>query len=379
MQIARMLITDAGFTDAGRVFFHPKVGRYADGRLLMTVQEIGGGDYFGPVLAACSEDDGYRWSRPEPVAPLGWREIGDGVTEGVCDTVPSLDPASNRMVAVGHNVYYRNNRFYDTFGTWDAAERNAALHRRGVYSVQRADGSWGERQIFDPAEFAHCPSLLCGCSQKIIDPAGNWLIPFCFIPDLTTHISYVTVYRARFDGEKFALGEHGDILKHPAGQRVLEPSLLAFKERIYLTLRANDGYAYVTSSADGLHYEPLRPWRFDDGEPMATDTTQQHWLELGDRLYLLYERNLGYNAVVPRFRAPLLIAEVDLVTLTLKRATEQVVLPLDGDCRRPESVAYSGNFMPMRLSEHEWLVTDAQIRPEGVWRGFTIMARIYEE
>ena len=56
-----------------------------------------------------------------------------------------------------------------------------------------------------------------------------------------------------------------------------EPSIIAFRDRFYLTIR-NDIKGYVTASNDGLHYQPIKAWTFDDkylDKPIPPDVFQQ--------------------------------------------------------------------------------------------------------
>ena len=56
-----------------------------------------------------------------------------------------------------------------------------------------------------------------------------------------------------------------------------EPSIIAFRDRFYLTIR-NDIKGYVTASNDGLHYQPIKAWTFDDkylDKPIPPDVLQQ--------------------------------------------------------------------------------------------------------
>ena len=167
----------------GKTMFHPKAAEMPDGTIVMTMQEIFGGDYYGEVMTASSQDQGRHWSEVAPVSSLGWNPLGNpGEHEGVCDTVPDYDPASGRIVAMGHNVFYKENRFWDTFGTWDENDRNEDLKCRGCYSVRREDGSWTSRQYFRPDEFKDAVSFCCGCTQKVIRSNGEWLLPFSCMP-----------------------------------------------------------------------------------------------------------------------------------------------------------------------------------------------------
>ena len=86
--------------------------------------------------------------------------------------------------------------------------------------------------------------------------------------------------------------------------------------------------------------------------------TQQHWLRIAGKLYLVYTREDECNKEVMRWRAPLFMAEVDLKQRFLLRETEQIVMPLvyrDGD---PNLM---GNFDVFNMSGKTAIVTDAPI------------------
>ena len=114
---------------------------------------------------------------------------------------------------------------------------------------------------------------------------------------------------------------------------------------IHFTIRAEDSRGYVAVSDDGLNYEPKQAWAWDDGEPLTMSTTQQHWLTHSGGLFLVYTRKDATNVNVMRWRAPLWVAQVDVKTLRLIRATERVVLPLIGDgVNAADLVPMMGNF-----------------------------------
>ncbi len=360
MKISVKTIESEGF--AGRPMFHPKAGLHPSGRLYMAIQTIGGGDYYGPVEYSYSDDKGNTWSKPEYVEELGWLKLENSSAEyqGVCDTVVNYDPVSNCMVFLGHNVYYKNNRFMDTLGNWGTRDAAPELCRRGCYSALRPDGTWTNRQVTEPTEFADCIMFTCGCGQRVVRDNGEWLVAFYGRKSLETPYCFVTVYRMKFNGEKFEFIEYGNIIELHNNRGLLEPQLAEFQNRILLTLRAEDGFAYYCESADGVNFDPIKAWKFDDGTYLETSSTQQHWLYTNDRLFLSYTRKNEENTQLVRFRAPLYIAEVDPVTMELIRSTEQIVFPIEGDLSVPEDVYLSGNFMPARLSSNEWIITDGQ-------------------
>ncbi len=345
--------------------FHPKVGRHPSGRLYMALQTIGGSDYYGPVEYSVSDDDGYTWSKPEAVPTLGWRDLKgyEMANEGVCDTVVNYDAASDSMLFVGHNCFYRNKRFMDTLGHWGKNDFAPELKIRGVYSALRNDGTWTPRQTIAPEDFAANVSFSCGCGQPVVRHDGEWLMAFYGQELDHSPFCFVTVYRERFDGTSFQLLEHGSILVHRVGRGLMEPSIIEFQGEVMLTLRAEDGKAYWSRSADGLHYAPIQPWKFDDGTNLETSSTQQHFLCTDDSLFLSYTRKNDVNEKVMRFRAPLYIAQVNPDDMTLIRDTETIAIPLDGNPAKPETVRHSGNFMPTRLSKDKWIIADGQCLP----------------
>jgi hypothetical protein len=93
----------------GGTWFHPRacmVGKKA----FMTLQEIKGSDFFGPVHWTTSDDLGKTWSPFQPAPPLGWVPEADG-HEGVCDVTPEFHPQTGSVLALGHNVFYKAAHF----------------------------------------------------------------------------------------------------------------------------------------------------------------------------------------------------------------------------------------------------------------------------
>ena len=96
-------------------WFHPKVG-FMPGAdpgqapvAVMCYQSITGSEYFGQVHESVSTDLGKSWSEPEPIHSLGRHDLeSPGWEEGVCDFVPDWHLKSNRLLGIGHNVYYED-------------------------------------------------------------------------------------------------------------------------------------------------------------------------------------------------------------------------------------------------------------------------------
>lgn len=355
----------------GTTWFHPRSCLVPDGKgsqfYLMTLQEIGGSDYFGPVHWSRSTDLGAHWSDPEPVPSLGRIPVPghDGLQAGVCDVVPEYHSPTDTTLALGHVVFYRGKRFSKT----------DQLPRFPLYAVRRADGTWSERRklVWDDPRGGFIYSNNCG--QRHVLPSGDILLAFTFGPG--SEAREVAGVRCSFDGENLVVKEVGPALSNPVGRGLLEPSIASFGGRIYLTIRAEDDRGYVSVSEDGLAYEKPRPWRWENGDLLTMSTTQQHWMVHSDGLYLVYTREDASNSRVIRWRSPLWMARVDPDRLCLLRDTEQTVIPLTGDgVDAPDGVPLMGNFHVTSASPGESWVTVGEWLPRGGARGDTRLARI---
>lgn len=72
-----------GRTGSDKTYFHPRATKLGeDGRLMMTLQEITGSDYFLPVGQSFSDDYGISWSDPSLIPGFGWKEVVNGISEG---------------------------------------------------------------------------------------------------------------------------------------------------------------------------------------------------------------------------------------------------------------------------------------------------------
>ena len=138
----------------------------------------------------------------------------------------------------------------------------------------------------------------------------------------------------------------------PAGGRgFVEPSLAHVQGTYFLTLR-NDAAAYVTTSSDGLHFQPVKKWTFDDGQDLGSYNTQAHWLAHSDGLFLTYTRRGANNDHIARNRAPIFVAQVDPEKLQVLRKTERALLPERG--------VMLGNFGATAITPDESWVTDSE-------------------
>lgn len=347
-------------------WFHPRacmVPSEAGPKAFMTLQTIMGSDFFGPVHGMESADLGKTWSAPQPVPPLGRVPAGEHGEEGVCDVVPEYHPATKSVLAVGHNVYYKGPRF--------SADQPP---RRPVYAVYK-DGQWGERKHLlwdDPRGAAIYTN---GCGQRLTLPGGDVLLALSF--GVKGKPRAVAGALCSFDGETLAIKKVGESLVHNHGRGLLEPSLAWFRGKVYMTIRAEDGRGYVSTEEDGSRWTAIKPWTWDDGTPLETSTTQQHWLVHRAALFLVYTRKDASNVNVFRWRAPLYLAQINPETLQLVRSSEKVVFPLEGDgVAAPDGVPLTDNFHVNPVSDDESWITVGSWRPKRNLSGKLLLARV---
>ncbi len=353
----------------GTTWFHPRacmIPGKGTPTAFMTLQSITGSDVFGHVHWSVSTDLGKRWSDPVKVAALGRHPARNGLQEGVCDVVPEYHPPTKTVLAMGHNVYY-NKR-----GTLARPQ----LERYPVYVVRTPDGAFSAARKLEWDDPRATAIYSCGCAQRITLDDGDVLVPLTFGAKGVGPRS-VTSVRCTFDGKTLTIKQVGNELAGSVKRGLLEPSLARLDGRYYMTIRAEDGRGYVTSSADGLHWNAKRPWCWDDGEPLTMSTTQQRWLPHRKALFLVYTRKAKENVNVFRWRAPLYLARVDTEKFCLVRSTERVVLPLIGDgVNNAKHVARMGNFHTVAATPQESWVTVGECLPNDGWRGDLLLARV---
>ncbi len=352
-------------------WFHPRAclvpAEHGGAKVLMTLQQISGSDYFGPVHWVEATTSGTEWTKPSVISALDRKPYPphDGLMAGVCDVVPQYHPQTGTTLAMGHVVFYRGPRF----------SRGDQLPRYPVYCVRDANGQWSERKIleWDDPRGGHIYSNNCG--QRVVLPNGDILLAFTFGPE--ANFRSVAGVLCSFDGKELKIKEVGPPLELKHKRGLLEPSITQFEGKVYITIRAEDNRGYNSVSRDGLNWEEKKPWTWDDGEPIDMSTTQQHWLPHSEGLFLVYTRKDKSNINVMRWRSPLWIARVDPEKRCLIRSSEQVVLPLVGDgVKDPNGVALMGNFHVTNVTPEESWVTVGEWLPKKNARGDTLLARI---
>ncbi len=337
-------------------WFHPRVASVpelgTDGNplVVLTLQKhLGASDHYSGLYYMTSKDLGQTWTKPVLPKQLEWRQGEDLETVGVCDVTPGWHARSERILAIGTQLRYNEAgvQLMDKSRSYDAA-----------YSVYdpKTDAWTSWRMLGMPmgndGQFHH---IAPGCVQWLVQDDGSILLPLYYQgPDGGSYS--VTVVHASFDGTTMKYMRHGDELRLNEVRGLVEPSLTRFEGKYYLTLR-NDVRGYVTSSDDGLHFEAIKPWTFDDGSELGSYNTQQHWVTHSDGLFLSYTRRGANNDHIVRNRAPLFVARVDVEQMTVLRATEKVLIPERG--------VMLGNFGVATVNRHESWVTDSEFITDG--------------
>ncbi len=351
------LTTATRLFDGTRCWVHPRagivprMGRDGRPRVVMTMNtlDLAGSDVFKSMHDLHSDDLGESWSEPRQRDRLSPRiEQIDGVERPVAasDFWPTWHVASQTLLGTGHSVAYTPE--------WKVV---ADRPRHTVYAAyEPASDAWSEWRKLVMPPGPKFQKAGAGCTQRVDEARGTILLPFYFQPPNSN--SQVAVMRCSFSGGELKYLEHGDELRiDDATRGIGEPSLSRHRDRYYLTIRHNER-GYVTRSDDGLHFESLRSWTFDDGSDLGSYNTQQHWVAHSEGLFLVYTRRGLNNDHVFRHRAPLLMAQVDPDKLCVIRETEQALVPERG--------ARLGNFGVTHISPDESWVTVAEwMQPRG--------------
>lgn len=338
--------------DGKFLWYHPRVaaipGAGRDGKpaVLMTLQKhLHTSDHYSGLYDMRTNDLGSAWSGPSMRPELDWQDGGGGVTVAVADVTPGWHPRSKKVLAVGAEVRYSPE------GEQLEDQPRACQTAYAVWDPKTEKWTrWRRLELPAGPQFDYARSA---CAQWVAQADGTVLLPFYVGKDHNGPWG-VTVVQCSFDGDQVKYLRHGDVLSLPVDRGLYEPSLIRHGDRYFLTIR-NDQKGYVTRGTDGLHWEPIRPWTFDDGTDLGSYNTQQHWLSHRNGLYLVYTRRGANNDHIIRHRAPLFIARVDPERLCVLRATERVLIPERG--------GEYGNFGATAINDHEAWVTVG----EGVW------------
>ena len=323
---------------------------------ITTMSETGrrGTHNFHDIYQSVSRDEGRSWSDPVVIPSLKRVKQPDSYEVAPGDLWPGLHAASGKVIATGK-----------TFNFEGGKRENRLREKVSYAALNPKTGSWGSMRFLEMPAKDHGGNVItaanAGCTQRVDLPNGDILLPVRYLADVRKENYTSVVVRCGFDGATLTYKEHGSELTVPQGRGLYEPSLIQHQERFYLTLRA-DHTGYVTRSGDGINFEEIREWKFDDGTPLGSYNTQQHWITLRSGLFLVYTRKGANNDHIFRHRAPLFIAQVDPRTLRVIKATERVILPANA--------ATLGNSGVCRISENEsWVTCGEGLLRQGKRKG----------
>lgn len=345
----------------------PEAGRNNMPRVVMTMNtlDLKGSDVFKGMFDIHSDDGGESWTdvrKVENLAPRLERIEGTERPVAASDFWPQYHKSSKILLGIGHTVVYTPD--------WKVRNPRPRHTSFSVYNHRKNDWTpWRKLQMPAEEKFYNCGA---GCVQRYDEKDGSILLPVYFYP--TGKNAYITVIRCSFDGKALIYKEQGNELGVDDDTRGLhEPSLTRFGGTYFMTIR-NDKKGFVTKSEDGVNFEPIQSWKFDDGTELGNYNTQQHWVTHSDGLFLVYTRKGADNDHVFRHRAPLFMARVDPERLCVIRETEQIIVPERG--------ARLGNFGVTDVSQDEtWVTVSEWMQPEGVERygsdGSIWVARIH--
>ncbi|MFA7471665.1 MAG: exo-alpha-sialidase [Spirosomataceae bacterium] len=366
----RTLESPARFFDGESCWTHPRIGIIPHRRrplavLTMSKLDLEGSDVFREMVGMHTTDLGKTWEGPYKIERLCPTEekIGDEIRPiAVSDFWPSYHKKSGKLLGIGHTVVYTPD--------WKVVPGRPRHTAYAIFDEKKKEWlPWKTLEMPDPIKFANSGA---GSVQRFDKEDGSILLPFYFTSPGKN--SRVAVALCQFEGSELKLQKYGNELSVDDNTRGLhEPSMAYFKGTYFLTIR-NDKRGYITRSRDGLNYEPIVPWTFDDGSDLGNYNTQQHWVTHKDGLFLVYTRRGANNDHVFRHRAPLFMAQVDPEKLCVIRETEQILVPERG--------ARLGNFGVTYVSPQEtWVTVSEWMQPKGVEKygsdGTVYIARIH--
>ena len=345
------------YFDGENCFVHPRAGiepgagKNGLPRVVMTMstQDLSGSDVYRAAYGMETDDLGKTWSTPKELNNLAPRyEVIDSDRRPVAlsDFWPHWHKYTKTLLGTGHTVVYTPE--------WEVTRPRP---RHPTYSIYEPDNGkwlpWQKMEMPDQEKFHDCG---VGSVQRYDKSDGTILLPVAFHPHPLGKNGSVTVTRCSLYNKILRYLEHGDEISIDDDTRGLyEPSLTYFNGEYFLTIR-HDKLGYVARSQDGLHFSPIKPWTFDNGEELGNYNTQQHWVTHSDGLFLVYTRRGADNDHVFRHRTPLFIGRIDPDRLCVIRETEKILVPERG--------ARLGNFGITDVSRDEtWVTVSEWMQP----------------
>lgn len=321
-------------------------------RVIVTTQEIEkvGSHGFRNVYVTETVDGAKTWTPPKEIVSLRRQRMAEGHDFVMGDICPQFHAKTGVVLAHGK-----------TFGFEGGIKENRGFERVSYAVYTPKTDTWSGLNLLELPEKDHEGLTILepnsGCHQRYDLPNGEILLPIRYRKNPKSRQYTTIVARCTFDGQTLTYMEHGSELTFKGRRGLYEPSVMGYKGRYFLTMRADES-AFVSVSDDGLTYTPPAEWTFDDGQVLGSYNAQQHWVAHSDDLYLVYTRKGANNDHVFRHRAPLFIAKVDRKRLCILRATEQVLMPETG-------LDLAGGFGVLDYSPDEtWIISTEMGFPE---------------
>jgi hypothetical protein len=326
--------------------------------VIVTTQEIEkrGSHGYRNLFITETTDGGRTWSTPQIITALRRKTYADGIERVFGDVCPQWHAKTGKLLVTGKCFGFLPNPV-------DHKAKDDRSQERVAYAVYSpGTDQWTGMKIMGMPATDHAGRPIlepnAGCHQRVDLPNGDVLLPVRYRADPNQHVYTSVVVRCSFDGETLTYLEHGSEHSITPRRGLYEPSLCTFQDQFFLTMRAEEN-GHVARGTDGLHFGPTREWTFDDGQPLGSANTQQHWITHGDSLYLIYTRRGANNDHVHRNRAPIFIARVDPEKLHVVRKTERVLIPETG-------LDLGGGFAPIDVSPNEtWVISTEMAFPEN--------------
>ena len=333
-----------GNFDGKECYVHARATALNEKSLFMTLQKlrVEGSDTFLPLEYLKSDDGGITWTKPVPLVKAD--KFSDRISL-LCDATPYYHRKTAQILIVGIYVSYS----HDYSKAFDDEKREICYY---TFNPETEKVSELKRLKTPACEFPE--GVFSGCGQIAENEEGEIYIPATtFLKERGLGESFFI--KCTFDGEELNYKERSSAVNVDIPRGAYEPSLVLFKNEMYMTLR-NDEFGIVARFKDSSWQ--TKKWCWDNGEAVETYNTQSHWLTVKDKLYLVYTRKAGFNDHVFRHRAPLFISEVSTDNLTLIRSTEKIAVVEKG--------ARLGNFGVCSITENKAAVTVGEwMQPAG--------------
>lgn len=268
----------------------------------------------------------------------------------VCVSVPGDDITSYLRVNVadrhgkdksfGKNYYVSKDLFETITPIEEPPEAFQTVFRKMKSNLPNFPEAIGHMQ-YSPPVYLNSETVIKSFTYKT-DEVKNW----------------TTTAKCKIDGNTLIAFDMGNAHTIENSRRGLyEPHLVRWKDRFYMTGRAEDKRGYLLTSDDGLTWSEPQPWTWDNGEEIPMDQTMTKLLSHPNGLVLVYTRIRDDNTQTFRHRAPLHVADLDPKTNRLIRNTERIIVPDKGMA--------VGNFWAWPLTQDETIIFTAEWPRDG--------------